>query len=90
MNYASQTSTINKTTAPPSLATISTSLSDSDSDYDGIDGRDFTFTWDSSLATAYDYFESYRIYILPSNIAFDSSTHTYVELITTSATASFT
>ena len=89
-NYASYSGTINKTTAPPSLASITTTLSDSDSDYDGIDGRDFTFTWDSTLATSYTYFQSYRLYILPSNVTFDSVSHTHTKLITTSTDTTFT
>ena len=89
-NYASYSGTINKTTAPPSLASITTTLTDADSDYDGIDGRDFTFTWDSTLATSYSYFESYRLYILPSNVVFDSTAHTYTKLITTSSDTTFT
>jgi hypothetical protein len=89
-NYVSYKGTVNKTTPPPSLASISTSFYDGDTDYDWIDGRDFTFTWNNTTSKAYTYFESYRLYILPSNITFNASSHSYIKLLGSKDSSSFT
>jgi hypothetical protein len=88
-NYISQDITITKTTLPPSLDWITTSFSDLDNDYQWIDWRDFTFTWDNTLAVEYEYFESYRLYILPSNIDFDEDNHSHIQLLTSKTDSSF-
>lgn len=65
----------------PSMSWATMNLQDLDTDYNGIDGRDVYVTWDNSTWLSFANFESWRIYILPSNVSFNSWTHTAVKII---------
>jgi hypothetical protein len=54
------------------------SVSDADTTYSGIDGRDLTVTWTTSGA------DKYLIYVLPEFVRFDAGTHNPVGIATTS------
>lgn len=73
----------------PSMAWKITLFEDEDIDLNWLDGRDIHITWDSSIWSSFSWFESWRLYILPSNITFDKSTHTYIKSITNSNTSEF-
>lgn len=81
--------TINKTTPPPSFAWETVSFSDNDIDYDWLDWRDLSFSWSNLLWTSYNYFSSYVLYLIPSNIELDTNTHQNIKIILDSSTDSF-
>lgn len=72
---------VNKTTAAPTMSWAILSFSDSDIDYDWLDWRDLHLTWDNSTITSYTYFESYRLYLLPSSVTFDKNSQTYIKIL---------
>lgn len=80
-NELTTTTNITKSTAPPTLSWAVLSFSDTDIDYDGLNWTDLNLTWDNTNAVTYDYFESYRLYLLPSNIALNTSSHTYIKIL---------
>lgn len=81
---------ITKSTAPPSLSWAISNFNDNDVDFDWLNWYDISLNWDNTLATWYTYFESYRLYLLPSNITFNSSVQTYIKIITDKNTSSWT
>ena len=72
---------ITKQDSTPSMSWKVSSLSDNDISWNWIDWRDISISWDTSVWEWFSWFESYRIYILPSNIVFDKNTHDYVWLV---------
>ena len=88
-NYVWSSFTVTKTTPPPSMLWDIISFSDWDVDLDWLDGRDLSFSWDSANALWYTYFESYRLYLLPSNITYNSSSHNAIKIIPDSSIVSF-
>lgn len=89
-NQSSQTWSIAKQQATPSMTWWITSFSDSDIDYNWLDGRDISVSWLNTTWVDFSWFESWRIYILPSNVDLDSSTHIVSKTITSSSTSSWT
>ncbi|HRI36224.1 MAG TPA: hypothetical protein PK765_04055 [bacterium] len=88
-NVGSGSTSVTKTTPPPSMVGKVTGLSDGDSDYNGLDGRDLLVAWDNTDAAAYSAFESYRIYILPSSTTLDTNSHTPLAIYSPSSTSSW-
>ncbi len=80
-NVFSKTWNITKQEITPSMVWSITSFSDIDDDYEWLDGRDIKVTWDTTTWELFNWFESYRIYILPSSTSLDTSIHDYVRLI---------
>ncbi|MCK9272252.1 lamin tail domain-containing protein [Candidatus Gracilibacteria bacterium] len=80
-NEVSSTSVVTKSTTPPSMSGAVISFADTDIDYDGLDGRDLNLTWDNTNAVSYGYFESYRLYLLPSSTDLNTSSQTYVKIL---------
>lgn len=89
-NTSSNIININKTTIPPSFLNESIIFNDNDNDFDWLDGRDLTVTWSNVLWNSYDFFESYRLYIIPSNINIDLDNHSYLYLNSDKNSESFT
>lgn len=81
-NIASTSGTITKISPSPSMNWEVTGFVDNDIDYDWLDWRDLTVTWNNTTAVAYSSFASYRIYILPSSVTFSAWNHAYVTLLT--------
>lgn len=77
-NYISNKVTINKTTPPPSFEWKVTSFLDNDIDYDGLDWRDISITWNNQPGVDYEFFEAYMVYVLPSSVNLDVKKHTYL------------
>lgn len=80
-NISYKTWTVTRQQATPSMDWQVTNFEDCDQDFEWLDGRDFCLTWNNSNATSFTWFESYRLYILPSNVNLDTSIHTYKALI---------
>lgn len=80
-NEVNSTSTVTKSTAPPSMSGAVLSFADTDIDYDWLNWHDLHLTWDNTNAVSYSYFESYRLYTLPSNIDLNTSTQTYTKIL---------
>lgn len=72
-NESTSTTSVSKVSPPPAMTFSGLTLTDNDVAWDGVDGRDLKVTWDSSVATSYAGFESYRIYVLPANTALTGS-----------------
>ena len=90
-NVGYATGTINKVPATPTMAGQTTSFADLDFDYDGLDGRDMTFTWNTANGVGFgSYFAAYRIYILPSSVTLDTSVHTPVTTVNTASVGTWT
>ncbi|EKD65782.1 MAG: BNR repeat-containing glycosyl hydrolase [uncultured bacterium (gcode 4)] len=89
-NELTTTTNVVKSTAPPSLNWAVTSFSDTDIDYDWLNWSDLNFTWDNTNAVSYNYFESYRLYLLPSNITLNTSSHTYIKILSDKNLATWT
>lgn len=81
-NSVSFSGSINKVPPTPSMSGQTTAFADSDTDNDGVDGRDLTFSWNNANAMGFATFQSYRIYILPTSTPFSSGSQTYVKLLT--------
>lgn len=81
-NTIAYSGSINKIAPTPTMAGQTTTFVDSDTDNDGLDGRDMTLNWNNSNATGYADFQSYRIYILPNSTTFNTGSQTYVKLLT--------
>lgn len=79
-NTSFWTWTVTKVQPTPAMWNIN-SFSDNDIDYNWLDWRDLTFSWDNTSAVSASNFESYRIYLLPSNISFGSWSQTYIKLL---------
>lgn len=86
-NEANTTTNVSKVALPPNMTASGLTLTDNDTAWDGVDGRDLKVTWDSAIGSTYSGFESYRIYILPQNTAF---TGTYVGLESNSGATTWT
>lgn len=69
-NEANTTTTVSKVALPPTMSASGLTLTDNDTTWDGVDGRDLRVTWDNTIGSTYNGFESYRIYLLPGNTAF--------------------
>jgi len=89
-NYISNSSIIIKTTPPPSFVWNVLSFADNDIDMDWLDWRDVNVSWNNALELSYTYFESIRLYLLPSNITLNTNTQNYIKLITNKNQTSFT
>lgn len=87
-NTAVKATSVKKVPPTPNMSNI-LSFSDTDADYQWLDGRDISVTWDNSAAAWYADFESYRIYVLPENISLNAANHKYVKLIPTKTVNSF-
>lgn len=61
----------------PSMTGETVTLTDIDSINEWLDGRDIQVTWSTWALSWYTYFDSYLIYILPSNIALDVTWHSW-------------
>ena len=81
---------ITKQEPTPSMSWSLTLFEDNDIDLDWLDGRDIHITWDSSIWSSFSWFESWRIYLLPSNVTLNTSTQNYIKLITVATTWEFT
>ncbi len=88
-NIASTSGTLNKIDPPPSMDAEILGFSDGDTDFDGLDGRDLSLSWDTTEGEGYSAFESYRLYLLPSTETLDTDTHSHVALIADSGSGSF-
>ncbi|MBW7954500.1 hypothetical protein H3C61_01675 [Candidatus Gracilibacteria bacterium] len=86
-NTSFNTGSINKVRPTVSMSNI-TSFLDNDIDNEGLDGRDLSVSWEA-LNDTFDTFESYRIYLLPSNISFTGGL-SYVGLLSNKNTTSWT
>lgn len=73
--------TVTKSTAPPSMSGAVLSFADTDINQDWLDGSDLNISWDNTVPASYAYFESYRLYLLPSSVTFDKNTQTYINLL---------
>ena len=82
--------TIIKQEPTPSMSGEVTLFEDSDIDLNWLDWRDINLTWNTTIWTNFAWFESWRIYLLPSNVTLDTATHNYIKLITSSTTWNFT
>lgn len=74
-NETSDSSVITKVDNPPSMVGWITLFEDNDTDNDWLDWRDFHLTWDNTSWVNYTSFESWRIYVLPSSVTLNTSTH---------------
>lgn len=90
-NISYSTWTITKTVPVLSMSWMVNSFADNDIDYNWLDWRDITVTW-SKPAWDISNFYSYLVYILPSNVTFNSSTHwnNYIKSVTDENTLSYT
>lgn len=88
--WVSSDITITKQEPTPSMDGQITLFEDPDSDLDGIDWRDIHLTWNTAIWTWFSWFQSWRIYLLPSNVTLNTNTHNYIRLINDSATWEFT
>lgn len=88
-NNANKSWTVTKTSPALSMSGKILSFWDNDVDYDWLDGKDISVSWDNSWVV-WSNFESYRIFLLPSNITLNTSTHTYIKLVASWATSNFT
>ena len=89
-NLSSMSGSISKAPPTPSMAGMTVTLADNDIDYDGLDGRDFSVTWATNPANGFNYFESYRVFILPSTASFDSANQQFTGVATDSASGTWT
>jgi len=71
------------------MASAVSGFADADINYDGLDGRDLTVIWGSGALAGFDYFESYRVYVLPAAATFGSGTQ-YLGLIPNADTLTWT
>lgn len=81
--------TITKQQPTPSMNWAPITISDNDTSWDWVDGRDVSITWDTATWTAFSWFQSWRVYLLPSTATLNSW-HTYVKLEATSSVWSWT
>jgi len=88
-NYSSTNWIVNKISPALSLSWQVISFADNDIDYDWLDWRDMSFSWSNSWVV-WSNFESYRLFLLPSGVTLNTSTHTYVQLIASWSVSSFT
>jgi hypothetical protein len=88
-NFNYSTWIVNKVQPTPAMWVIN-SFSDNDIDYNWIDGRDIAISWDNTSAVSSSVFESYRVYLLPSNITFSTWSQTYIKLLTDKNLSSWT
>lgn len=73
-NISYKTWSISKVIPVASMQNLVHTFWDFDSDYSGLDGRDIILEWDIPTADMSS-FSSYYIYVIPSNIEFNISTH---------------
>lgn len=71
-NETTWTTVVTKVLPTPAMTSSWMTLTDNDIWWDWVDWRDLKVTWDSSVATSFAWFESYRIYVLPENTAFST------------------
>ena len=90
LNFSTQTSTVTKSTLPPSMSWSIMSFADDDIDKDWLDGNDMHLRLDNTQANNYAYFESYRLYLLPSNVDFNKDTQSHIKIITDKTTNDWT
>ncbi len=88
-NFAYKVWVVTKIQPTPDMWAINSFL-DSDIDYNWLDWRDLSVTWDNSSFASYTDFWHYRIYLLPSNVTFDSSTQTYIKALFDKTLSSWT
>lgn len=81
-NTVTHSGSVNKIAPTPTMAGQTTAFVDSDTDNDGLDGRDMTLSWNNSNAVGFTDFQSYRIYILPNSTAFNTGSQTHIKLLT--------
>lgn len=72
--------TVTEQESTPSMSTNVSSFTDSDSSWEWIDWRDLTVSWVTNIAESFEWFESYRIYILPDWITLNTSIHNYLAI----------
>lgn len=90
-NLSFKTWSVIKAPPTPSMLGTNITFSDNDNDYEWIDWRDITTNWTltQEIIDATN-FESYRIYILPSNVAFNSINQNNISIISNKNTTSWT
>ena len=90
-NISYNTWSVTKTPPTPSMAWTNILFSDEDFDNDWLNWKDITTSWTltQDIIDATN-FESYRVYLLPSNIDFNSSSQTHLKLISSKNTLSWT
>jgi len=72
---------VTKQPPTPSMFWSSSSLADNDLSWDWIDWRDLSVNWDTSVWEWFSWFNSYRVYILPSWTIFDKNIHNYLTIL---------
>jgi len=87
-NYSSASWSITKISPALSMSWKVLTFWDFDADYDWLDWRDISVSWNNSWVV-WSNFESYRIFLLPSNITLNTSTQTYTKLISSWSISSF-
>lgn len=82
-NLAFKTWSIIKSPPTPSMEGTQIVLIDHDFDFEGLDGRDISVSWTpTSEILQSTNFESYRIYVLPSNISLNPWSQTALQTLT--------
>lgn len=81
--------TVTRVAAPPSMTWATITLADNDTSWDWVDGRDISVSWDTSNGEWFTWFESWRVYLLPTSSAYNTW-HTYIELNATASEWNFT
>lgn len=88
-NEVFQTGSITKHQPTPSMLWEVTSFIDNDIDNNGLDGRDIRIDWNTTVGENFTWFESWRIYLLPSSTSFDAQVHNYIGIIPSSSSGTF-
>ena len=89
-NIGSATGAITKVQPTPSMTGQVLSFADLDNNYDGLDGRDMTTTWNASTGTGFSGFDAYYLYVIPSSVTINTATQTPVASIFTASTSTWT
>lgn len=90
-NFSFKTWSVTKVPPTPSMVWTNIVFSDNDVDYNWLDWRDITTSWTltQEIIDATN-FESYRIYILPSNVSFNSTNQNHINILANKNTTSWT
>ena len=88
-NEVSQTGSVNKVPPTPSMTWEVTSFIDNDIDNNWLNWLDIKIDWNSTIGSNFGFFESWRIYVLPSSTTLNTSTHNYISLIADSSSGSY-
>ncbi len=88
-NEVSTSGSVNKVPPTPTMAWEVTWFIDNDIDNNWLNWIDIKIDWNSSIGSSFAYFESWRIYLLPSSTTLNTSTHNYISLIADSSSGSY-